>query len=58
MIKEYVGEIAGKVKGSQGITVSTNWVEAKEVSYIKPGHWETRITPPRERKGDSATQDG
>lgn len=53
-IKEYVGEIAGKVKGSQGITVSTNWVEAKEVSYTKPGHWETRITPPRERKGDSA----
>ena len=50
MIKEYVGEIAGKVRGSQGITVSTNWVAEKEVSYTKPGHWETRITTPREKK--------
>ena len=50
MIKEYVGEIAGKVRGSQGITVSTNWVAEKEVAYVKPGHWETRITSPRERK--------
>lgn len=50
MVKEYVGEIAGKVKGSQGITVSTNWVPEKEVRYVKAGHWETRITNPRERK--------
>ena len=53
MIKEYVGEIAGKVRGSQGITVSTNWVAEKEVSYTKPGHWETRITTPREKKGEN-----
>ena len=50
MVKEYVGEIAGKVKGSQGITVSTNWVAEQVVSYTKPAHWETRITSPREKK--------
>lgn len=55
MIKEYVGEVASKVRGSQGITVSTNWVAEKEVKYLKAGHWETRITTPRERKGDSAS---
>ena len=50
-IKEYVGEeMAGKVKGSQGVVVSTTWVPEKEVSYMKAGHWETRITPPRKGK--------
>lgn len=53
-IVEYVGgEGKGKVKGSQGVLVSVNWVEEKEVNYKTKGHWETRINPPRKgRKGD------
>lgn len=51
LVVEHMGEIAAKVRGSQGVTVSTTWVEEKEVSYVKAGHWETRITSPREKKG-------
>ncbi len=39
--------VAGKIKGACGVTVSTNWVEGKEVSYKTEPHWETRIQGPR-----------
>lgn len=56
MIVEFAGEkIVGKVRGSQGVTVTTTWVEAKEVSYKTKAHWETRVTPPKKKKvGDVA----
>ncbi len=59
LVVEHMGEIAAKIKGSQGITVSTKWVEESQVAYTKVGHWETRITNPREKKGgDIVASDG
>ncbi len=42
--------MAGKIKGACGVTVSTSWVEGKEVSYKTEPHWETRIQGPRNAK--------
>lgn len=50
-IVEYVGEEgAGKVKGSQGVTVSTVWQPGKKVSYKTKDAWVTSVSAPRKRE--------
>lgn len=50
-IVEYVGEEgAGKVKGSQGVMVSTVWQPGKEVSYKTKDAWVTSVSAPRMKK--------
>lgn len=50
-IVEYVGEKgAGKVKGSQGVIVSTVWQPGKEVSYKTKDAWVTSVSAPRKRE--------
>lgn len=56
-IVEYVGEEGkGKVKGSQGVTVSTVWQPGKEVSYKTKDAWVTSVSAPRVRKDKDATE--
>lgn len=48
LIVEYAGEtIAGKIKGSQGVTVSTVYQEESEYVTKKKAGWVTRVQGPR-----------
>lgn len=46
-------EKGSKVKGSQGVTVSTAWQREGTVSYVKKAQWVTEIRGPR-TKGEKA----
>lgn len=51
MIVEMAGtEIAGKVRGSQGVTVSTVWQKESIVNYTKKAGWVTRVEGPRSNR--------
>lgn len=54
-IVKLAGEKASKVRGSQGVTVSTYWQkEAPVTGYMKKAQWVTSISAPRAKKdGDS-----
>ncbi len=41
---------AGKVVGSQGVSISTRWAEGKTVSYETKPAWVTTIAGPRGKK--------
>lgn len=50
-IVEYVGEEgAGKVKGSQGVTVNVAWQPESSVAHTKKAGWVTTVSAPRARK--------
>ena len=55
MIVEMAGsEIAGKIKGTQGVTVSTVWQEESEWVTKRKAGWVTKVSGPR--KGRNVTE--
>lgn len=51
MIVEFAGEkISGRIKGSQGVTVTTTWVDEAEWTTKRKAGWVTKVSAPRKRK--------